>query len=83
MTNAISNVAPQQPIHQVTAQPSTPKPTAPPTSTADTVKISTSAKAMLQEMTETSTQTAQEARGGDTQAIRLQAKEAAAKASAK
>jgi hypothetical protein len=43
----------------------------------DTVKISVAAQA-LQELTETSVQTGQEARAGDVQAQKLQAKEIAA-----
>jgi hypothetical protein len=45
----------------------------------DTVKISSAAQTALQEAVETSVQTAHEARGGDRQAQRLLAKEAAAK----
>ncbi|MGH8781280.1 hypothetical protein [Paraburkholderia sp.] len=45
-----------------------------------TVSISGAARAALAELTETSVQTAQEARGGDQQAQRLMTKEAAAKA---
>ena len=45
----------------------------------DTVKISNAAQSALQEAVETSVQTAQEARGGDRQAQRLLAKEAAAR----
>jgi len=43
----------------------------------DTVQISTSAKAVLQEATETAAQTAQEAQKGDRQAQRLQERRAA------
>ncbi len=49
------------------------------TATTDTVQISNSAKALMQEIQETSAQTAQEAGKGDRQALRLLAKEAAAK----
>jgi hypothetical protein len=42
----------------------------------DTVQISSGAKAALQEATETTFQTAKEARSGDLQAQRLQAREA-------
>jgi len=45
---------------------------------ADSVQISGSAKAALQEATETADQTAKEARGGDRQAQHLLATEAAA-----
>jgi hypothetical protein len=50
------------------------------TATTDTVLISNSAKAMMQEIQETAAQTSQEAAKGDRQALRLLAKEAAAKA---
>ena len=46
---------------------------------ADTVQISSAAKAALQEALETRAQTANEARSGDHQAQRLLAKEAAAR----
>jgi hypothetical protein len=49
------------------------------TTPQDTVQISVAAQTALQELTETPVQTAQEARGGDHQAARLLAKEAAAK----
>ncbi len=58
-----------QPTPQVKAQPAA----------TDTVKISAAAQA-LQEAIETPTQTAKEARSGDTQAKKLLAKEAAAHA---
>jgi hypothetical protein len=45
----------------------------------DTVQISSAAKQILQEATETAAQTAQEARGGDLQAKRLLARIADAK----
>lgn len=44
----------------------------------DTVNISSAAKAILQEVQENHAQTVQEANGGDSQARRLLAKEAAA-----
>ncbi|HET6143127.1 MAG TPA: hypothetical protein VFE02_06430 [Candidatus Acidoferrales bacterium] len=50
-------------------------------SPTDTVQISTSAKAILQEATETKAQTAQEAQKGDAQAQRLLAKEGTPKTS--
>ena len=57
---------------------------APPKSTnapiADTVQISSSASALMQEVQETAAQTAQEAGRGDRQAQRLLAKEEAARA---
>lgn len=56
------------------------KTTVPQTKPVDTVQISSIAKQALQEATETAAQTAQEARGGDSQAKRLLAREEAAKA---
>jgi hypothetical protein len=47
------------------------------------VQISTAAKALSQENLETPAQTAKEASGGDIHAIRLLARHAAARASAK
>jgi hypothetical protein len=47
----------------------------------DTVQISTSAKAILQEATETKAQTAQEAQKGDAQAQRLLVRESTPKTS--
>jgi hypothetical protein len=66
-------VAPHKPAQ------SKPQPAA---ATADSVQLSSAAQARLaamQEATETSAQTAKEASGGDLQAQRLQAREAAAK----
>lgn len=80
MISAISNLAPAAktaPASQAPPQ-ATPQP-----SGTDTVQISNSAKTLLQETLETTVQTAQEARGGDIQAMHLLAKEAAAKGSAK
>lgn len=68
--------APAPPVQQTGIAAPHPRPT-------DTVQISNNAKALLQETMENSGQTAQEARSGDMQAIHLQAREAAAKASAK
>jgi hypothetical protein len=51
----------------------------PKTITADTVQISLTAKAMMQEVNETAAQTAQEAGRGDLQAQRRIARRAAAK----
>jgi hypothetical protein len=79
MISAISNLAPAQPAAQAAAAPQTSS-QATPQPSADTVQISNSAKALLQETLETPVQTAQEARGGDIQAMHLLAKEAAAKA---
>ena len=62
-------------------QAAAPKPApAKPQPSTDTVQISGSAKALMQEAQETPAQTAQEAGHGDRQALRLLAKEAAAKA---
>ena len=52
---------------------------APARAATDTVQISAAAQA-LQEASETSVQTAREARAGDVQALRLQTREAAAQA---
>jgi hypothetical protein len=80
MISSISNLAPAAQAAPV--QPTSSNATAQPSPT-DTVQISSSAKALLQEAMENSVQTAQEARGGDVQAMRLLAREAAAKLSAK
>jgi hypothetical protein len=81
MISPISNVTPAQlAVKATSVQPETSKAT--PKSSADTVQISNSAKALLQETLETSVQTGNEARGGDMQAMRLLARQAAAKASA-
>ena len=88
MVSAISNVTHAQPAAQPT-RTSAQKPTqSAPQSAAitDSVQLSQAAQAMvaaLQEATETSFQTAQEARHGDHQAQKLLAKEAAAKSVAK
>jgi hypothetical protein len=83
MISSITSLPSVQPSPQAaTAQPA-PSTATPQASSTDTVQISNIAKALLQETMETSVQTAQEARGGDPQAIRLLAKEAAEKASAK
>jgi len=83
MVSPVSNTAPiqpQPPVQQAAAaasrQPAPPAAGKPQPATTDTVQISAAAKA-LQELTETSVQTGQEARGGDVQAQKLQAKEAA------
>jgi hypothetical protein len=81
MISAISNAAPAQPAAQPAATP-TQKPTksAPQSAPTDNVQLSTTAQASLaalQEIRETSAQTAQEAGKGDHQAQRLLAKEAA------
>ncbi|HSY93713.1 MAG TPA: hypothetical protein VK812_20305 [Candidatus Binatus sp.] len=83
MIHPVSSAAPAQPAAQAsTVVPTSSKAAAQP-SAPDTVRISTASQTLLQESLETSAQTAREARGGDGQAIRLLAKEAAAKGSAK
>jgi hypothetical protein len=84
MSNPISAVAPAQPVQNATPAPAAKQKaseTKSPPTTADTVTISTSAKAILQEVQENHAQTVQEADSGDNQARRLLAKEAAAAAS--
>jgi hypothetical protein len=70
-----TEAAPQATVVKQTSGESKPQPAA-----TDTVTISSVNKAALQELTETSVQTAMEARSGDVQAKRLLAREAAAKA---
>jgi hypothetical protein len=80
MLQPLTNVAPSQAVSQAdSASKVSPKVT---TSSAVqtpayTVQISNAARQMLQETTETPAQTAKEAAGGDRQAQRLLAKEAA------
>lgn len=82
MISPIPALSAAQPTTQAApAQPPTSK--APPPSSGDTVQISNTAKALLQETMETSVQTANEARGGDIQAMRLLARQAAARPSSK
>jgi hypothetical protein len=66
--------------NQNQSAPVEPSPAKTQPSTTDTVQISSSAKAMMQEAQETAAQTAQEAGRGDRQAERLLAKEVAARA---
>ena len=66
-----------KPVNQESTQPK------PQHTTTDTVHISNAGLAAVQEATETHAQTVNEASHGDTQAQRLLAKEAAAKATAK
>jgi hypothetical protein len=77
-SQAASEIAPsrQAVSHQSssTGSTSTSSPAAVPT---DTVTISSAAQAVLKEITETPAQTIKEAAGGDSQAKRLLAKEAA------
>jgi hypothetical protein len=81
MVHSVSSAAPLQAIAQPAAvskqpSPATPK-AAPAAAPADTVQISSAAVAALKEAQETPAQTAKEAAGGDIQAKRLLAKEAA------
>jgi len=64
------------PVYQKPAESKPAEPKAQPT-ILDTVQISTSAKGVMQEASETAAQTAQEALKGDRQAQRLQEKRAA------
>ncbi|HWY48420.1 MAG TPA: hypothetical protein VNX70_13625 [Bryobacteraceae bacterium] len=80
MINPISNVTPPPTVAPATKE-STQKPASKPATGKDVVKLSSTAQAIaaaLQETRETSVQTAKEAQGGDLQAGRLLAKEAAA-----
>ncbi len=86
MSNPISGVTQAQAAEQATpAQTKTPETKTPETKVAqtsqtptDTVQVSNSTKAILQEVQETHAQTIKEAAGGDGQAKRLLAEEAAA-----
>jgi hypothetical protein len=82
MSDPISGATQSQPPAQIRSAPQeSPKPQAPPAAVpTDTVHLSSAAQAALQEATETQAQTAKEARGGDGQAVRLLARETAAKA---
>jgi hypothetical protein len=86
MVHAITNPT-QAPASQTTTASSKtaqPKPQSKPQpSAADTVKLTSVAKAVLQEALESPAQTAKEASAGDVQAKRLIAKEAAARPSTK
>jgi hypothetical protein len=84
MVNPVSNATKVAAVQQ-SAPARQPAPAASPKpqpAITDTVQISAAAQA-LQEATETSVQTSQEARSGDAQAQRLQAKEQAAQGSSK
>ncbi len=90
ISNTVANAAQSLPAaqsKQVNTKPtqSAPQPTpnAPTNTPNATVQVSNAAKALLQEAIETPVQTAQEARGGDLQAQRLLAREAAEKAANK
>ncbi len=87
MSNTIQSAAPATTVVQAATKPTAtaPQPAAaskPQAAGSDTVQISAAAKA-LQETIETPAQTAKEAAGGDIQAKRLLAKEAAEHASEK
>jgi hypothetical protein len=82
MISPVDSSAPMPAVAQPTATQA-PAPATPASSVQDTVQISNGAKALLQEAMETSAQTSREASAGDAQAIRLLAKQAAARASAK
>ena len=84
MSNPINAITQAQPVQKETQAPAAKQKASETKSqptTADTVTISTSAKAILQEVQENHAQTVQEADSGDNQARRLLAKEAAAAAS--
>ena len=86
MVHAITSST-QAPVSQTTtASPKTPQPKpqskSQPTN-VDTVKLTSGAKAVLQEALESPAQTAKEASAGDAQAKRLIAKETAARPSTK
>ena len=81
MVNPISSATQAQaaPESSTARQPSSPAKTQP--NPADTVQLSSgalAARAVVQELTENRTQTAQEARAGDVQARNLLAREVAA-----
>ena len=80
MINPVSSVSQVQNVLQTTSVKEKSAQPAPPPATSDTVQISSSAKAALQELNETSAQTAREAGKGDLQAQRLLARHAAEKA---
>jgi hypothetical protein len=88
MINPISNVTQPRPVAPSTEQ-STQKPAqaaSKPAAASDVVNLSNAAQTMaaiLKEASETPAQTTKEAQGGDLQARRLLAKEAAAKPTAK
>lgn len=87
MISPISSATPDQTATQAATQATPVQQTQPKSpaqpSTSDTVQISNAAKALSQENLETPAQTAKEASGGDIQAIKLLARHAAARASAK
>jgi hypothetical protein len=76
--NALTPAQPVQNASPATAVNQKASVAKPLTGLGDTVTISSSAKAILQEVTETRSQTVLEANGGDSQARRLLARETAA-----
>ena len=80
MIHPVSNSAPPAVQLQPAAAPKAPASAKSQPASTDTVQISNLAKAALQEALETTVQTNKEAAGGDFQAKRLLAHEAAAKA---
>lgn len=78
MSILVSSLTPSQPADNTTAAQSKAPESKTPQTPTDTVQVSSAAKAILQEVQENHTQTVQEANGGDSQARRLLAKEAAA-----
>jgi hypothetical protein len=79
MSDSVGAVSQTQPAAQpADVRPRAPAPEAQPVP-KDTVQLSSAAQAVLQEASETPTQTAKEARGGDPQARALLARQAAAK----
>ena len=87
MISPVTSASAPQPVAQTTTQPAAAQPASsqakPQANTTDTVQISNAARAMMQEAIENPAQTAKEAAAGDRQAMRLMAKEAAARASEK
>jgi hypothetical protein len=81
MSDPMSSVKAQAAVQPASVQPRAPEPK-PQVLAKDTVQLSSAAQAALLEALETPAQTAKEARGGDIQAKRLMAKQAAAKAAA-
>jgi len=79
MSATISNVTQSQVAQNAPPAPAAHAKTSPPTTQpapSDTVTIGNAAKIALQETQETHTQTVKEANGGDSQAIRLLARQA-------
>ena len=76
MITPVSKAVQPAEVQPATA-PQTSKAAKPQAAPTDTVQISNTAQAMLQEAVETQAQTTKEAAGGDMQAKRLLAKEAA------